>query len=1023
MRQRSANVNLAYRDLGSPGDERTVQSIVTLDRGAYQLVIAPERPCWVAANSEAADMIEELAAETDDTLAIWADRLASRDGLTPEQSEQVVAGCAADSSCVWATSESGDYSGRSAYLTPTHLRELWLHINNRCNFTCRHCLVSSGPDGDDGLPRETLEQLIRDARELGALTFFFTGGEPLMRSDLPDLLTLVLDDPDAHAVALTNGSLIRDEFLEAIADLDRERLHLQVSLDAADPALNDELRSPAAFERATEGIRRAVAAGLDVSVATVVLGANLDGLPDMPALLKDLGVRSWHLMWQHLRERGAEEPTASVQATTEAALALRPLATAAGVEIDNFESFRAVVNGEPRTKHDGSNACWDSLTVYADGGVYPSAALVGVEEMCGGSILEESLRDIWRNSPVFEEYRQRGSLPVDASGDDPLAFFHGGGDPEHAWFFGGGDPAARDPYLPLYREMMLSVMDEIATDRIEMIGRRDDVPVVYHSMGQDGLGCPVRAGVENSGPHRIDFVHSNCVLMQDVVGHSRQIVQDFYGAAAVETKGEVCCPVPVDRRMLDHIPPEVTERSYGCGSPVFAAEVAAGETVVDLGSGVGIECFAASRMAGPTGRIIGVDMTSEMLGVAREAQVQVAANLGYDNVSFEEGFLEDLPVEDATADVVISNCVVNLSLRKHKVFTEVLRILKPGGRMVISDITTGGVVPEAVRFNPRLHSECIGGALDRNELLRMLTKLGFERVQTLHEMPWREVGGAEFFSDTVVAYRPTTDAKPLPYVGIERATGEECCCEEESCSDERHLSDCMVCGAPLQYLQTAVGALCSECGRAFRTRCRCQEGHFICDQCHGGDYLRFVRSFISQTESTDPVELFLEMRDAYPFSVHGPEHHALAPAAFLTAWHNLHGYPDPEAIWQAVQTCAELPGGTCAFWGGCSAALGIGVAFAAIMETTPVSTVERGRGQDAVARILQKIASFNAARCCRRESLLSLQMACELSEELLPAPIATATVPTCDQMWLSQECIGANCPFFGGTDEEQMEEQ
>jgi len=977
--------------------------VATYDRGDYRLVLNPEQPCWVAANAAAAALIEDLAARGEPALDSWRDRLAAGNGLTPDQTSQIVAGCAADATCVWSPSRNGRYAGRAAYLTPTHLRELWIHISNRCNFSCRHCLVSSGPERDDGLPPETVSRLICDARDLGALTFFFTGGEPLLRPDLPDLLRLILKDPEAHAVVLTNGSLISDVFLRAIADLDRERLHLQVSLDAADPALNDELRSRGAFERTTEGIRRTVAGELDVSVASVVVAANLDELPRMPPLLAELGVRAWHLMWQHLRERGAEEPTASVQATIDAVLGLRPVARAASVEIDNFESFRGIVNGEPGTKHDGSNACWDSLAVYADGGVYPSAALVGVEELCGGSILDAALREIWLESPVFEGYRVSRSLTPGAVEDDPLAFLHGGGDPEHAWFFGGGRPGALDPYLPLYREMMLAAMDEIAAERMRLLGARDDVPVVYHVMGQDGLGCPVHAGVQIAGPHRIDFVHSNCVLMQDVVGHARRIVQDYYAEAAVEVKGEICCPVPVDRRALAHIPHRLLERSYGCGSPVFAAEVAEGESVVDLGSGGGIECFAAAAMVGPAGRVIGVDMTPEMLELADSAREEVADRLGYSNVTFVRGYLEALPLADASADLVISNCVINLSPEKLRVFAEVLRVLRPGGRMVISDISAGGAVPEEVRFNPRLQAECLGGAPERGELLRMLTKLGFERVRTLHEMPWREVGGVEFSADTVVGYRPKAGERALPYVDIER--------RPEVPAAERHLADCMVCGAPLQYLQAAIEARCAECGRSFRTRSRCTEGHFVCDRCHGGDYLRFVRSFIAQAEGTDPVELFLAMREAYPFPVHGPEHHALVPAAFLTAWHNRHGYPDWETIRQAVQTAAELPGGSCAFWGGCSAALGIGVAFAALQGTTPLSTTERYTGQEMVSRILSRIASFGAPRCCRRESLLSLQMACEMSGELLPAEIACAPPPACDQMWLNAECIRAACPY------------
>jgi len=975
-----------------------------IDRGSYQLVLFPERPDWAATNAEGVQLLGDLA--RGDSPADCARRLAASDGLLPAEATAVVEGFAAETNAMWRPSTNGSYEGRAAYLRPTHLRELWIHINNRCNFSCRHCLVSSGPNRDNGLAPKVVSDLIRTARDLGVVTFFFTGGEPLLREDLPALLHQILEDPQAHAVVLTNGSLLNESFLAAVADLDRERLHLQVSLDGSTPQLNDALRSPRAFVRTTAGIRRALAAGINTTVATVVLDANMDDLTEMAQLLPRLGVRSWHLMWQHLRERGAQEPAASIERTCRAVLGLEPIAARAGLSIDNFESFKAIINGEAGTKRDGTNACWDSLAVYADGSVYPSAALVGIEQFRTGSILERPLRDIWLESPRLAECRERSVVSNGNSQEDPFFLLHGGGDPEHAHFYGEGRPDARDPYLPLYRDIMLHVADEIVHERMSRMNAREHVPVVYHAMGQDGLGCPVDAGVQNTGPHRIDFTHSNCVLMQDVVGHSRQIVQDYYGEAAVETKGEICCPVPVDRRALQHIPKAVLERSYGCGSPVFAADVQAGETVVDLGSGGGVECFAAAKMVGPAGRVYGVDMTPEMLDLANWARGEVAGALGHDSVRFIRGHLEDVPLAQDLADLVISNCVINLSPEKFRVFAEIFRILKPGGRMVISDVTAASAMPEAVKYNPRLKGECIAGALQREELLAILTKLGFVHIETLGELPWRTVDGVDFFADTIQAVKPRNGEHALPYAHIKRVIGEQ-----EPSGELTHETGCLVCGAPLQYLQVAVDTECAICGSRLRTRSRCAEGHFVCDQCHGGDYMRFMHHYLAQCESTDPVEVFLRMRDSYAFPVHGPEHHGLVPAAFLAAYHGLHGCPDWDRIWQAVQTGSELPGGTCAFWGACSAALGIGIAFSAILGASPLSSDERAAVQHVVSRILERVAQFKAPRCCRRESLISLQMACELSAELLPAAIQTHHNAICDQMWANAECIGSDCPF------------
>lgn len=974
---------------------------IVIHRQCYEFVLAPQHPVWAATNGHAARLIQDLAAGA--TPEAWAQQFARLDGLRPEQAVEVVAGCAAETAALWQPESNGYYAGRAAYLQPTHLRELWVHINNRCNFSCRHCLVSSGPHRDDGLPALTLAAVLAQARELGVTTFYFTGGEPLLRPDLPSVLQQVLDDPDAQAVILTNGSLLTDSMVSQLRNLDRTRLHLQVSLDGSQPGLNDALRSAGAFHSATTGIRRALSAGLDTAVATVVLQANLADLPAMASLLGSLGVKSWHLMWQHRRERGAAEPPAPVDSIIRAVLDLIPVARRHGVVIDNVAHLEAVINGDPATKRDGTNAGWDSLAIYADGGVYPSAALVGIPQMACGNVLDSPLKDIWLHSPRLQELRRRSVVDCCNVSEDPFLFLHGGGDPEHAFFAHGPDPCARDPYLPLYRELMLAVADEIVAQRLQVIAPREDVPVVYHVMGQDGHGCPVAAGVRNSGPHRIELGRSNCVLIPDVVKHTRDVVQRYYGEAAVETKGEICCPVPVDRRALEHIPPELLQRSYGCGSPVFAANIRPAETVVDLGCGVGVECFAASRLTGPEGTVIGVDMTPQMLELASGARDQVARNLGYANVSFVRGYLEAVPLRDNGADLVISNCVVNLSPEKYRVFGEIFRLLRPGGRMVISDITTDGTLPDHIRFNPRLRGECLAGALPRTDLLNLLTKIGFEQVETLSELPWRAVDGAQFHADTICAVKPLEPAvRPLPYAGIRRAPAR---------SREKHLSGCIVCGAELQYLLSAVETPCALCGRRLITRSRCAEGHFVCDQCHGGDYLQFLHSALAQATQTDPVALFLALRNAYPFPVHGPEHHALVPAAFLVAYHNAHGMPGWEAIWEAVQTGAQLVGGSCASWGACSAALGIGVAYGTILEATPLTGDERGRAQQVVAAILQRIAALRAPRCCRRESLIALQIGCELSAQLLPHGLSADDPPECDQVWANDECLGADCPF------------
>jgi len=176
-----------------------------------------------------------------------------------------------------------------------------------------------------------------------------------------------------------------------------------------------------------------------------------------------------------------------------------------------------------------------------------------------------------------------------------------------------------------------------------------------------------------------------------------------------------------DPSILTDIPAEASGLSLGCGDPVTLAEIQPGEVVLDLGSGAGLDCFLAARHAGETGRAIGVDMTPEMIERARANQDR----LRMPNVEFRLGQLEALPVDDESVDLVISNCVINLVPNKEAALREAFRVLRPGGRLSVSDIVTRGPFPEALRHDAELWSECVTGAIELDEFLSLLTRVGF----------------------------------------------------------------------------------------------------------------------------------------------------------------------------------------------------------------------------------------------------------------------------------------------------------
>ncbi len=188
-----------------------------------------------------------------------------------------------------------------------------------------------------------------------------------------------------------------------------------------------------------------------------------------------------------------------------------------------------------------------------------------------------------------------------------------------------------------------------------------------------------------------------------------------------------CCDTsnnlyPID--LLTTVPTDVANTSYGCGDPITLASLKLGQTVLDLGSGAGLDCILASQKVGDSGKVIGVDMTPEMIERAQANAKRVNAA----NVEFRQGYLEELPVDSNTVDVIISNCVINLSPDKEKVFNEAFRVLAPGGKLAVSDIVTDGELPEIIRKSLSAWAGCVAGAVEAQEYIGMMESVGFTDI-------------------------------------------------------------------------------------------------------------------------------------------------------------------------------------------------------------------------------------------------------------------------------------------------------
>lgn len=233
-------------------------------------------------------------------------------------------------------------------------------------------------------------------------------------------------------------------------------------------------------------------------------------------------------------------------------------------------------------------------------------------------------------------------------------------------------------------------------------------------------------------------------------------VQDRYGRLAQQASS--CCggsagcnSSALYEADLSLLPKDIAEFSLGCGDPISLAELRPGEVVVDLGSGGGLDAFLAAARVGQAGRVIGVDMTPEMIEKANNARIKQ----GLDNVEFRLGKIENMPVADNTADVIISNCVINLAPDKKAVFAEAFRVLKPGGRFAVADIVSDGEISTEARANMDFWSECLTGAMDMNLYLQWLGEVGFVGATITHKVSYGDQPfAANIYSARIVAFKP-----------------------------------------------------------------------------------------------------------------------------------------------------------------------------------------------------------------------------------------------------------------------------
>jgi len=941
---------------------------------------------------------------------------------------------------------SEEYKGRSHYLELSHLEECWIHITDSCNLKCTHCLFSCSPQTNKTLELKDIKSVVDQSYKLGVKVFYLTGGEPFVHKDIKEILNYILHDfEDTSAVVLTNGTLI-DKYINFINTLPLDRLYFQISADGTGK-INDETRGKGSYDKLLKNLEILKNINVSKTISMTVHRGNLSELNKIVDLAAKYNIYSVHFMWLILTGSAKPEIFADPDLIFEHLEKTFDYAQKKDVKIDNLKNFESLVFSAPGTKYDLGNSGWRSIAVGPDKNIYPTAAMIGTKDLICGSF-DDGIEKVWKESSVLKKIRNT-SVKDSETYNSPLKYITGGGDIDHSYFC-KGQFEGFDPYLKLYENIILWLINSSAEDP-----EKSDYPEVTLKMGDKLLQC-------HSDGDGVSLTHSNCVLTFSGV---KKTVADFYTNADESENQDIINPVCYPEDEISHIPSYARIKSYGCGSPVLDSDIKEGEVITDLGSGAGLECFIASAKTGKSGAVYGIDMLDHMLSKAKDSAYKVSENLGYSNIEFKKGYLEKIPLQDETSDLVISNCVINLSEDKKNTLSEIYRVLKPGGRIVISDVVTDELSPASVQNDEQLQGECIAGAMVVSDLFRMLRSSGFNEISVVKRFFYRKVKGHDFYSLTYLAYKPCEPEYvqalyPGPYAAVVTDEGEilfrgekkyikkpestqnlsldiiilddqgnavnieaenSCCCFTApepvtvNSHEKREVfeSGCMVCNSELKYLKNNELKTCYFCSQEFSADAVCEKSHYICDKCHSSDAETLVKEVLIKTSQKDMITLLNIIRSHPGFNVHGPEHHFTLAGIIGTVYRNNGGNLSDEDILTAVERGSSIPGGTCAFWGGCGAPLGIGAGFGVILESTPLKAEQRYKVQNIVAEIMSETAQTKGARCCQRESYTALIKASQLAEKYLDTPLPATGDTKCIQINKNNECIKKECPFYG----------
>ncbi len=513
-----------------PGGDRVYHAppLTYRVKNGVTLAIDGQRPHWATTNATGAAILRACSGANN--VADIADHLAHRFGIPGDVALTDTLAFLDDLEAIDFVRQSPalepQYRGRDRAIDLGRLADLYIFVTNDCNLRCTHCYVSSG----DYIPPREMQAdeilaLVDSARDLGVRRFLIAGGEPFVMRDIFQIISHITAENDL--VVLTNGMFFSDKMIERLrASLGRGRISFQISLDGPDAETHDRVRGTGTFAKTIPGIRRAVEHGFEVTISTAVNQHNLHSVAATTRFIGSLGIKAHHILSMQEFGRAIDHKLELLVSPADLTTVMRDcrrVGDEIGVVIDNDASLRVRTKGKRGRKTDLCSCGWDTLAVFSDGQVYPCVWLAGAPGMACGSVLDQSLEEIWRHAPILQEIRAASVQNKENCTSCHLKFICAGGSPCSSHFAslanqGRSDMRAAEPYCETLKDVTHDMLWELGLAGIvnptPTAGYQK--PQLFNAMEGEGAVCahPNTRAIDRA--FEVGSYHCVCVLESDV---------------------------------------------------------------------------------------------------------------------------------------------------------------------------------------------------------------------------------------------------------------------------------------------------------------------------------------------------------------------------------------------------------------------------------------------------------------------------------------------------------------------------